>query len=263
MSPRRPPARARLALAFAAAALLPALVHLLPAPAAAATSGPVELAYTVDASDPALLAGGKVRVAWAASNFEDRISAFCLQVDGHEYDIDTATFGPALWVYHPTDVDPPRGKPACPTGFRAVVQDTNSVEARYTLDVRKPAFSPCGCEFNSYLGSAWGVVKAEALAVPFSYAFFNEPGCPAEQSCPPPFHATVRFLLPEDWSVEAPWTHVGPTTFSISDEPPLPRGFFALGTFTPEPHVSAGTGKEFVYVRLAAELRDKKTLFDY
>jgi hypothetical protein len=235
-----------------------ALATLLLAPgwpgAAAQSSGPVDLIYTIDATDGALLQEGKVRVTWRASNFQGRISAFCLQVDVHEYAIDKATFGPAVWVYHPSDVSPTQGKPACPAGFRALTRDINSVSADFELDVRKPAFSACGCEFNSFLGTEWGVVKAESLAIPFSYAFF-EPQ--------PAFHATVRFILPEGWSVEAPWARGDPTSFEIAEEPPLPRGFFALGSFVPEPHVSASIGKEFVYVRLAAELKDKRTLFDY
>jgi hypothetical protein len=72
----------------------------------------------------------------------------------------------------------------------------------------------------------------------------------------------VRFVLPEGWSAEAPWTRLA-DGFEIPGDPPLPRGFFALGRFTPEPHVAAGVGKEFVYVRLAGELKDRELLFDY
>lgn len=229
------------------------LLLVPPLPAGAASSGPVELAYTVDASDPGLLADGKVTVTWRASNFDGRISAFCLQVDGHEYAVDKGTWGPAVWVYHPTDVSNTQGKPACPQGFRALVKDQDSVSATFQLDVRKAAFSACGCEFNSFLGSSWGVVKAEALAIPFSYAFF-EPQ--------PEFRATVQFVLPTGWSAEAPWTKTD-TGYVIPGDPPLPRGFFALGTFVPEPHESGAIGKEFVYVRLASELRDRGTLFNY
>lgn len=247
-APRRP---------LASLALLALLLPALPgSPTGAEAQGvpAVQLEYTVNVL-PNLLDQGKVEVWWKATGFRDRVSAFCLQTDRHEYAIEE--LGPStVWENHPQDSDPAKGRVECPQGYRALVQGQDEVQASFLLDVRKPAFSACGCEFNSFLGPAWGVVKAEALAIPFSYAFF------APQ---PAFHATVRFLLPEGWSAEAPLGQVGPNVFELpGDGAPLPRGFFALGSFTRELRDErASIGREFVYVRLAQELRGKDTLFEY
>jgi len=222
----------------------------------------VRLTYILDATDVTLRSVGKVKVTWRAEGFEDRVTAFCLQVYGHDYPIDTHTFGPRPpWEDRPTDSDERKGKPACPEGFRAMTDNLagKPLEARFELDVRKGAFSACGCEFNSYLGTAWGIVKAEALAIPFSYAFF-EPK--------PAFTATVRLLLPSGWRGEAPWLPAGENAFTLPGGgdptvPPLPRGFIALGRFDSEPHAAEALGKEFVYVRLADEIKDRATLFTY
>lgn len=260
MLPRAPPRRtlrraprALLALLL----LLAAPVAVLP-PAEAQGAAPISLEYTVRLDDPTLIAQGKVSVTWKASGFKDRISAFCLQTDRHEYPI--SDFGPlapgGAWESHPQDPgDAAGGKPECKPGFRAVLSNNaNEVSASYTLDVKRPAFTACGCEFNSYLGSEWGVIKGESLAIPFSYAFF------APQ---PTFRAQVRFQLPPDWSAEAPWIRLAANHYQLPGEgAPLPRGFFVAGKFTPELQQGAG-GKEFVYVRLAAELRTKDSLFEY
>lgn len=241
--------------------LLPALAALAPPPALAAESAaPVELEYTVNAEDPALAAEGKVQILWRASGFRDRITAFCVRADPRHHEYGIASFGPLApqgpWEDHPSDQDTAAGRPECSTGYRALVKEQDSVSASWVLDVRRPAFSACGCEFNSYLSGQWGVVKAEALSVPFSYAYF----LPA-----PTFHATVKFRLPPGWSAEAPWKLLGPNHYELPGTgPPLPRGFFVLGPFTPELRDErASIGKEFAYVRLAAELTGKASLFEY
>lgn len=256
-------------LALVLALLLPLAPPGFPV-ARAAEAAPVQLEYTIDATDAALRSQGKVQVLWKASGFQGRISAFCLQTDRHEYPLDQGSFGPVPpWEYHPGDVDPPKGKPACggrppPNdlgGYRALVSGQDTLEARFTVDVKKPAFTACGCEFNSFLGGDWGVVKGEAFAIPFSYAYFADP----VTGLGPSFHATVRFVLPAGWSGEAPWTRLGENHYELPGTgAPLPRGFFVIGTFAPEHRDErASIGKEFVYVRLAQELKTKDSLFEY
>jgi hypothetical protein len=232
---------------------------LAPGPARAAGEGPtLELTYLVNLEDPGLRQQGIAQLTWRATGLQGHVSAVCLHTDDHEYDIDPTSFGPQPpWEYHPRDVDKAQGRPECERGYRALVGDGDSVQATMRVDLRRAAFSPCRCEYNSYLANAWGVVKGEAFALPFSYSYFNPQ---------PAFHAVVRFQLPPGWSVEAPWTRLSPEAFELPPGgPPLPRGFAALGQFTAELDTNArdSVGKTFVYVRLAQELRDRAGLFDY
>jgi hypothetical protein len=259
-APRPRPRRAAAHLLLALLALTALGPALGPGTASHGGSPLVEVEYVVRAEDPALLREGKVQVTWKASGFQGHVSAFCLQTDNHEYTVED--FGPltpgGTWESHPTTGDTAAGRPECPKGYRAVVTGKNEVQASFTLDVDRQAFSACACEFNSHLNEQWGVIKAEALALPFSYAFF------APQ---PTFRATVKVLVPPGWSSEAPWKRLGENHYELPGTgtgSPLPRGFFVVGRFSPEHRdETASIGKEFVYVRLAGELRSKDSLFDY
>ncbi|MBI4394053.1 MAG: hypothetical protein HY556_09705 [Euryarchaeota archaeon] len=138
-------------------------------------------------------------------------------------------------------------------GYRLKVDDETETVVWKVL-ARKGA-SRAG-EYNAYLGPDWGVLKGDAIGVPFSYSYADT------AAGPPEFQTTVRFTLPTGWTVAAPWKKIGITAFELPGNDGNPRGFIALGPFSPVEAERAG--KTFSYVVLGAGYAGgSEELFDY
>ncbi|HVL88154.1 MAG TPA: CARDB domain-containing protein [Candidatus Thermoplasmatota archaeon] len=242
--------RALLATAALGAVLLSAL-WLAGDASAARESTVVALAYNVDVTQPTLLDQGIVQVTLEIRNARDRVLNFTLRTATHEYAVlrlfndlgGTLRQHAGGWNFTPT---------------------SDVASFMYEINVRKPATTPS--EYNSWLSPAFGVVKAEALSIPFDYTYYCPVGWTGGQPCPGPnFTAAVTFRLPAGWNVEAPWEATGPGQFVLpagdAIRGVLPRGFVALGPFSGESQERAG--KTFVYARLSGELADRSVIFDY
>lgn len=204
-----------------------------------AGAAPVSASYDVEFVD---LASGLIRVTFVLSEPGVLREMDFLTTD-HTFSVikmssstsDPATFTQTAAGYH-LEIDDPRE------------------EVVWELVARKAA-SRTG-EFNSYLGPQWGVLKGDAIGIPFSYSFADT------AAGPPRFQTAVRFQLPAGWTVAAPWLNVGTSSFELPGTDGNPRGFVAVGPFKPD--VETRAGKTFTYVKLGAGYGGgEKELFDY
>lgn len=193
---------------IATALLLVALLAPFAAPQAEAATGPVVWEYTVTARADGQ---GTIHVDLSILGAKDRIR--------------TLTFHPSEAPYPISNfrVD------GAPGTVIDVASDVHTVS--YDAYVNKAA--PRSGEFTSYLGLTWGVVRAEALSVPFNYTF--------PTGTRPVWDARVTFALPPGWNAATPWPRDGAGhRYELPAGAALPRGFVALGAFTETKTTAAG-----------------------
>lgn len=157
--------------------------------------------------------------------------------------------------FHPGD------SPYPVSGFRidgrattslAVASDVHQIE----FDVRVNRAAPVEGEFLSYLGTSWGLVRAESLAVPFNYTF--------AAGSRPVWDARVTFAsMPTGWKSATAWGRDGanPNRWSLAAGEALPRGFVALGPLKEASSVVGG--REFRVVSLSDPLSYAGSLVPY
>ncbi len=225
--------RTGLVLVLATLILAVPLSHAQPA---SETKRILEWEYVVSIPDPA---SGNVHVEMTLRNLSGIIERVTLLTTDHRDPIANVTGTPETLL-------------TTETGGVSFAVDSNAEKLSFDVRVVRPAFKPG--EYLSWVGTDFVLFKAEALALAYTYRYFE--GKPFE------WVGKVKFVTPDTWRVEAPWTRDGPNAYRLPTGQVLPRGYIVMGPFdAPEEHAVAG--RTLRYVRLGEAGSYEPDFVDY
>jgi len=188
--------------------------------------------YAVKVEDPK---SGLARVTMTFGNLEGIVTEITLRTvatEARPYAITNVTAGP--------------GTDLTPTADGARIKVRSALES-FSFDVAVSRASHKAGQWNSILNEQFGLFRADAFALPFTYSYY--------QGKPFVWDMKVRIEPPAGWEVETPWPSAGVKRWDPPGNSTLPRGFVAMGpaeSFHREATAAAST--EFRYVRLGKAL---------